>query len=87
MTISVTQEDIDKGERGFCCWCPVALAIRRTLGDAPARSVEVHSSYVKVGGREIELADPASDFIFAYDRRIWSRVRPFEFELTLPEAK
>lgn len=75
MTITVTQEDIDKGKRQDCEHCAVALAVNR--------SFSIHNAHV--GGWIItdwktwNSPECVRKFIEAIDR---SRpVQPFTFEL------
>jgi hypothetical protein len=53
MTITVTQEDIDNGERWDCALCPVALALKRAIG----KPVSVNAD----GGLTVVDYDLASD--------------------------
>jgi hypothetical protein len=81
VTISVTQDDIDNGERQRCATCPVALAIRRVLPGAPMVSVGGWSVLLSTE-LEVLLPGVAEEFIAAFDR--YAPVAPFEFELEVP---
>ena len=83
MLIQVTQEDIDEGERGHCYYCPVALAIGRTLN---------RRNFIYVGGQGIRdvakwvietLPPGVLDFVCKFDNG--EPVSPFSFELEIPK--
>lgn len=84
MEISVTKEDIKKGNQGHCRDCPIALAASRAFGV----DVLVRSRYVAVdavpGGRNAiySLPENARNFINNFDNG--RPVRPFRFELGEP---
>jgi hypothetical protein len=83
--ISVTQEDIAKGERCKARNCPIARAIQRVL---PGHSVLVSQDLIEThctATDEINLYDipeKAQVFVQVYDD--FDHVEPFEFELGEP---
>ena len=89
MKIQVTKEDIEKGERGSCEWCPVALAIQRTydLKNGKDKMVTVDDSTVGIWQDSVEkqyqLPLIARDFIhdFDNDRRVAEGLGPFSFKI------
>ena len=76
--IEVTQEDIDRGEKGDCAKCPIARAIRRTL---KVRYVHVDTDFLEWGPDYSCMNAPVkvSKFIDAFDEG--RRVSPFTFML------
>ena len=90
MKIQVTKEDIEKGERGSCEWCPVALAIQRTydLKNGKDKMVIVEGSYAEIwdknnGEQQYQLPQIARDFIHDFDNSdIKSeQLKPFLFKI------
>ena len=85
MKIQVTKEDIEKGEKGSCEWCPVALAIQRTYGKDKLVTVDVDSMGIWLDNREqhYQLPQIARDFIddFDNDRKVAEGFRPFSFKI------
>ena len=79
--IQVTQEHINKGKRMKACECPVALAIRDKTKWIP----DVSSLIVTFPGTlDTEwLPAKAAEFVNAFDSG--NPVKPFEFEMKLPE--
>lgn len=80
-TFEVTQTDIDHGVRGIPDRCPVALAMKRTLGT----DVLVGSNGISIKTCPIVLEHPAivQDFINNFDDS--NPVRPISFEMVIPE--
>lgn len=95
--ISVSAEDIARGEREECETCPIALAIRRVV---PGTNVEVHYAWVGFGDRytwrttpengdrmlvpqRVPLPWKAREFVDRFDAG--EPVEPFEFHLDVPE--
>lgn len=76
MHIEVTQEDIDRGERGKSRSCAVARAIRRC---AKCRSADVCSSWLRLRWRKVLTPVVVARFIKAYDLGL--PVDPFAFDL------
>lgn len=78
--IEVRQEDIDRGVRGACNQCPVALAIRRTLPGIRAMAdslrLDLTPNYF------VWTPSVARRFILDYDRG--QPVHPFSFPLEIP---
>ena len=74
MKIQVTNDDLEKGERGSCEWCPVALAIQRTydLKNGKDKMVVVDGDGVGIwdknnGEQHYQLPQIARDFIHSFD--------------------
>lgn len=82
ITIDVTQDDINKGIKENCRFCPVALAVQRTFNDP---EMDVFSPCIK-NCEEDRVASPSSvcDFIDRYDNG--ESVQPFSFEIDVPET-
>jgi len=90
MKIQVTKEDIEKGERGSCEWCPVALAIQRTYdlkNDGDEKMITVDADCVEIWQDSVEkqyqLPQIARDFIhdFDNDRKVAEGLGPFSFKI------
>ena len=93
MKIQVTKEDIKKGEKGSCEWCPVALAIQRTydLKNGKDKMVIVEGSHAEIwdknkrssGEQHYQLPQIARDFIHDFDNSdIKSeQLNPFSFKI------
>lgn len=79
MKISVTQDDIDKGQRGSACSCPIALATRRAF---PWLAISVSPGFghgwLFIGNKTYRLPGDALTFILEFDSRSVP-VAPFEF--------
>jgi hypothetical protein len=89
LSINVTQEDIERGQRHECDLCPIALALLRAI---PGANVEVVPSKVWIlpaGKREpfgwelARLPDEAQSFMTKFDLG-WA-VEPFTFDLEVPD--
>lgn len=67
VTIKVTKKDIEQGEFNEETSCPIALAVKRTLGDSPRVPGEVF--HVTMDGLEVCYGLPkvADDFISKFD--------------------
>lgn len=78
-TIEVTQEDIHKDKRVECYLCPVALAMKRTFG----RKWGISQTFFASGDIVVDCPIEAKGFIFAFDCE--QKVKPFTFELEIPE--
>ena len=69
MTIKVTQEDINNGEKSSCTGCPIALALRRKF--RAAKQVEVGTSMVNIWYdeklKQIKLPKSITTFIERFD--------------------
>jgi hypothetical protein len=85
--IEVTQEDIDKGVRGTTCLCPVALAIRRSLKVPLAchMNKSIRITKPEYPPEVYKARSPVSvlDFVHGFDNYL--EVKPFTFELDIPE--
>ncbi len=84
MLIEVTQEDIDNGNRGACCTCPIALASKRTAEAVAGFPLSVQAGsgcvrFYRVGSVLRSTPTIAGDFMYAFDHG--RKVRPFSFEL------
>lgn len=85
--VDVTQEDIEMGERRASMRCPVALAVRRVpeLSACVVGPKDVISdSPAHPNGLDIPLPGAAIKFVLRFDSG--RPVRPFSFELELPEG-
>lgn len=84
-TINVTREHIKEGERGVCNHCPVALAIESVC--APRTSVSVSNRAVVLIGAAATIRKTlpyeVQDFIKDFDT--FEKVRPFSFDLDIPD--
>ncbi len=85
--VNVTAEDIAKGRRGSTGQCPVALAIRRTIGKK-RMVVEVWDG-VDTGtcAQNVEMVVAPrglGSFIYCFDRKL--KVTPFSFNLNVSMA-
>ena len=87
VTIEVTKDDIETGERGECERCPIALALLRTLPQL--RTVEVGDDtidfYLKRGDKHTTpTPDRAKSFIEDFDDA-WDP-SPCSIDISIPEA-
>ena len=96
ITVSITQDHINRGLRGHCGRCPVALAIKDAVRGQAKRfrgKVEVFNSRANIrsydgertalAGRWVMPLD-VGDFIYDFDiGGRGPRVRPFTFTLDL----
>ncbi|QGJ91970.1 hypothetical protein SEA_KEELAN_5 [Gordonia phage Keelan] len=79
MKVVVTQEHIEKGDKGSPVSCPVALA----LNDAGMEGYyRVESRHLRTAIGKFPLPTEARQFIAKYDTH-GGPVEPFEFELDL----
>lgn len=78
MTISVTQQHIDRGEALSCSRCPIALAISDCF---LASCTVLHHSVCITDLGYYSLPNECNDFITAFDNN--QPVSPFTFELEL----
>lgn len=77
MVIEVKKTHIRRGRRLQPDACPIALAIRESLG---SEKVQVHKEDVKIGRKTFDLPEEAQWFVDAFDTKK-SSVQPFSFEL------
>lgn len=75
--IEIKQEDIDYGSIDSPCFCPIALAIKRTLKIESGVWVDYLKVFVK--DEEFVLPHAVTNFIQGFDLGL--PVAPFEFEL------
>jgi len=87
MKIQVTQEHIDRGKRGSCGSCPIALAGKAAFPDYQIEvgltSMQFHDKLTFEHLFGIYLPEKASKFIDDFDAE--RRVTPFEFDLDMNE--
>lgn len=76
MVISVTQDDIDRGNTNNGEACPVALATKRAY-ETNAVFVTLYDARIKCEHHSLPIM--VSEFILRFDAG--SRVHPLEFEL------
>ena len=83
MRIKVTQKNIDKGYRGSCDTCPLALALKEAIPTARLVSVGTESiGFTREGQSRwkiIKLPPQARFFVDDFDAG--KPVKPFEFDL------
>lgn len=79
MTIRVTQEHIDHGQRASCVDCPIALAVRECVRPELQAEVRVLFSSVRIGNETIELPPSARAFIAQFDTPLNAREQAFPF--------
>ena len=89
ITVDVTQEYIDKGCRGGAGSCPVARAINAILKDSCSAYVSdnqfvLHDKVKSIASQEERpLPSIVTEFIKDFDNDYI--VKPFQFELDIPE--
>ena len=81
MIVNVTQEDIQRGKRAETNACPVAMAIKQTIGPLWCVSVIPNNVYFYRGIAEENrlLPQEATEFIETFDAG--NIVAPFSFEI------
>jgi len=90
MTIQVTQEHINRGIRGDCGSCPIALAIQEAL---PKLGINVQVLHVLIQGEIVPLPSRARWFIADFDTNPRDEdadikwLEPFDFELDYEEEE
>lgn len=83
VTIHITQEDIDKGERGSCVMCPLARALRRCLKPKSPRSFPgvlvgaPRPGYIGTWGGPFKMPEKVAQFVRDFDAG--KPVEPFSF--------
>jgi hypothetical protein len=90
MRVDVTAEDIAKGVRSQCSDCPVALALKRALGDgiSPVVGSDTVDLYFRASGMSylrplhIPLPMGTARRIQKFDRG--EGMAPFSFEIDVP---
>jgi hypothetical protein len=87
VTISVTQDDIDSGERMDPARCPVALAVTRILKDGYRAGVGLCTVGILDNRHDqvdiSTLSQAVSDFISDFDAGV--PVEPFTFTIEISE--
>src|SRR5690242_13482648 len=87
VTIDVTQEDIDRGNRANCRFCPIAMAIDRLVKPGVEAWIDPWSMAIFQGDKLVAdflvLSQSMSDFIGLYDAGHY--VPPSRFSFELPE--
>lgn len=83
ITVEVTQEDIDQGQRCSCRGCPVALALERATGI----SWLVDGGCIYVDWRSFQVFAVLSPEVRAFIHRFdcGKPVQPITFTLEVPE--
>lgn len=87
MTIQVTQEDIDNGERSRCERCPIALAIQRATG-ARYSTVGITTAMISDAislATVYGLPQIATTWLMRFDMSGPKMVQPFTFEMELAQ--
>jgi hypothetical protein len=87
LTIEVTQEDIDNGQKCDANYCPIALAVRQTVKNyRQYLSVQPTVMYVDDGKviREYKMPAVAEQFVRLFDDD--EDVEPFTFTADLKEV-
>jgi hypothetical protein len=82
VTVEVTQADIDHGEPGEPCVCPVARAIARVVA-AEDWAPLVTATSVQFDADCADLPREARDFIGRFDSG--QSVEPFSFQFDVPD--
>jgi hypothetical protein len=81
ITVNVTQEDIDAGEPGHACGCPLALAIARATD---CKVFIVAGIWTSTSGHRGPLPESAHRWYWAFDQG--KPVSPFSFTIEWPEV-
>lgn len=91
MRVYVTQDDIDKGDKADCRYCPIALALRRPM---PTTDIEVGADFITMYRisrlttveQFYEAALPwlAGVFVANFDTN--RAVAPFHFDIPTPSV-
>ena len=84
--IEVTQKHINKGVKGKCNRCPVALAISDTFG-TPEVGIFYKNGWIDSEDdyKDFNLSRSVSRFIGRFDKLGKKAVKPFRFWLTIPD--
>lgn len=84
VTVNVTQTDINEGLVGSCESCPISLAASRVIDPAIDHWTGVNHLHVKRAAHmSFVMPLEARLFRLRFDNRV--SVRPFTFEMDLPE--
>lgn len=80
LDIEVTSINIKKGIRGSYKYCPIALAIKRTLSKKSKKyNVFIESDICIISGHIFPLPERAQNFISKFDSK--NEVKPFRFKI------
>lgn len=80
ITITVTQDDIEKGEATNCHYCPIAIAAKRAFkAYSVSCAVRLLIYTDETSYKKYKLPDEALNFIGDFDNG--KGVEPFEFEI------
>lgn len=81
MIIHVTEEDIAKGERSCCYFCPIAIAIKRENPELMSITVGSWKIAFRENNKFVTFLVPKSvtEFVDRFDKGL--RVKPFNFKL------
>lgn len=79
MKFQVTQEHIDKGERGRCVGCPIQLCLAEALKEPNVRVDQTNIWLAGTVNRQVSTPVELIHFINRFDHKEHSA--PFEFEL------
>lgn len=90
ITVVVTQEDIEQGEKCDCEGCMIAIAVRRllmldlTIEVAPdVRMVHLMPHSIDIDNVTISLPEDAAQLAMLWDNE--QEVAPFTFPLDIPD--
>lgn len=86
IVVRVTERDIVEGKRGAPRYCPVALAIKRKTKLRPSVARLGVTFRRGVGDVHVKLPLVASKFIANFDTDQAVPMKPFEFELEIPDS-
>ena len=68
ITIDVTQDDIDNGEKAACHFCPIALALNRMTGmSSIIGSTKIHIGEIGQGGATCYTSPEMREFVWKFD--------------------
>jgi hypothetical protein len=87
-TVSVTQDDIERGEQSLCRYCPVALGLRRAVpGAVQTFASDRRLKVMRQDGAwscTIRTPPEVAAWINRFDSDGRSAVVPFSFEIPAP---
>lgn len=85
--IKVTEKHLEKGERAAAFYCPIALALKDVVNDDTSAGVTYESIQFRLGiqtqTNKINTPKKVYDTMGRFD--MGKDVKPFEFELDIPE--
>ncbi len=87
--IAVSTEDIRQGKPRMCVFCPIGLAMKRTLGSRFPGATFLASTWTRIVGADLDTIEfrlpvEASRFMHDFDKGL--AVEPFTFVIDLPDA-